>query len=241
MCTRASAVLAFSLFVAACGGDDTTETADAVPLPPDASTTPDVNVACQEPTSVLPYEFRPLDLTSTGVVTTMQNGTTTAASIDATAGGSAGYAEYPFIYVDLATGTKVDISDVDSYSSTAWDIAFKRFLPRINGGDSGPGGVEVAVVFGVTSLDQVTTSPAANEFGTDDWATTDCELVAGPIGEPNTAMSTWYMYEGMTLAPQPWVYVLRLRDGTFRKFRFVNYYGGPTMTSGYLDVEWAPL
>jgi hypothetical protein len=226
-----------------CGGGDSTETPDAVPLPPDASQA-DAPLTC-EPTAALPYEWRPIEAVSTGGINlTTDTSGITSGTIDATAGGSAAAAENPYIYIDLTNGTKVAITDVDSYTQSSWDIALKRYVIRANSGDSGPGGVEVALAGG-TSLAEVTSIPAANEFGADDWSDSACELRAGPLGEPETAFGGWYAYDSSTHAvtPNAFVYVIRLRDGTYRKFRIITYYGFPTdATRGaYYEVEWAPL
>lgn len=211
----------------------------------DAAPGADANPACPDPTAALPYEWRPIDEVSTGAVTVTQVGNVTRAIVDASAGGTVGYGEKPFVYLDLATGTKVAITDVESYHSTDWDLAIKRYVVRINGGDSGPGGVEAAIVENKTSLDQVTMAPAGASFQTDDWATADCQLREGPIGEPETAIGMWYAYDVDTsrIVPNEWVILLTLRDGSTRKLRIVTYYGdaGNANRGAVYQLEWADL
>lgn len=68
----------------------------------------------------------------------------TTQTVDATAGGlgtPAGDPRNKYTYVNLATGSIVDLSDADAATSSDWDIAFKRSLLKLNGGLSGPKGV----------------------------------------------------------------------------------------------------
>src|SRR5262245_32374398 len=155
------------LSAAACG--ESSDSPDAAPPPPDAMPAPDSDPGC-EPTAALPFEWRPIDEVSTGQINLVTNATgTTSGTIDATAGGTAAAADNPYIYIDLQNNTKVDITDVDAYTQSAWDIAFKRYVILANGGDSGPGNVAVAFV-AATSLPDVTTVPPENQFATDDWS-----------------------------------------------------------------------
>ncbi|MGH8443778.1 MAG: HmuY family protein, partial [Solimonas sp.] len=45
------------------------------------------------------------------------------------------------VYYDLANGTVVDLADTAAATSTAWQIAFRRFEIKLNGGTSGSGEV----------------------------------------------------------------------------------------------------
>jgi hypothetical protein len=172
------------------------------------------------------------------------SGGVTSASIDATAGGLAGAADNPYVYVDLAGATKVAVTDTDSYTTASWDLAFKRASIRVDSGDSGPGDVQVAGVAAPT-LAAVTPAPPAADFHVDDWATADCGVASTPSGEPLTAFGTWYNYDDAThvLTPMANVYVIKARDGTLYKLRIETYYGDPAspMRGGFYKVEWAPL
>src|SRR5690606_5345610 len=111
--------------------------------------------------TALPAQWRPIAMVSAGEVVTAVDGAVTTASVDASAGGMASAADNPYIYVDLESGAKADINDVESFSSTDWDIALKRSSVRANGGDSGPGDVAVSMVE-AASLDEVTELPGAD-------------------------------------------------------------------------------
>ncbi|MBK9036430.1 MAG: HmuY family protein [Myxococcales bacterium] len=221
------------LLAVACGGDDGTADVDAGP-PIDAD-------GC-DPATALPTQWRPIATISAGAVNVTTAAGVTSGTIDATAGGTAAAADNPYVYLDLMTGTKVDISDTTALSSTAWHIAFKRAGIKINGGDSGPGDVAAAPV-AVEFLGDVDAVPAT--LTTDDWADATCTLIAGPTGEPATVMSTWYDYDDQThvLTPKTQVWVLRIAPGVHRKLRIVTYYGDAAnpMRGAYYQVEWAPL
>ncbi|HNF99249.1 MAG TPA: hypothetical protein PK493_18265, partial [Pseudomonadota bacterium] len=105
---------------------------------------PDLLARCE-----LPYDQRAINMVSTGVVTVAVDPgdpDTHSAQVDATAGGSMSYSKNPFVYLDLIAGKKAELTDVQAAQSGAWDIAFKRWQIKINGGDSGPGGVGAALV-----------------------------------------------------------------------------------------------
>jgi heme-binding HmuY-like protein len=218
-----------ALLAAACGDDGASESPDAAPA---------ADAPC-EPSSALPLQWRPIDIVSTGTVT----GSAAAAVVDATAGGLDGAADNPYIYLDLAAGARVDITDVDALESSAWQIAFKRSSIRINGGDSGPAGVTAAAVDAAT-LEEVTEAPASG-FATDDWADDQCNFIGLDSGEPATAFGFWYDYDDQThvVTPKAQVWIVRQADGTDYKLRIETYYGDEAnpMRGGIYRMAWAPL
>ena len=229
----------FALSVAACSGDDDDGGDDDVPNQPDAG-------GC-EPASALPLQWRPIAMVSTGAVTTETAGGVTSATIDASAGGLSGAADNPYVYIDLSGAggaAKVDVDDVTALDADTWDIAFKRASIRANGGDSGTGGVTVAVV-AAASLAEVTSAPADGEFAADDWASATCEFVGTPGGEPLSAFGEWYAYDDTTheVSPSAEVYVVKSRSGTLYKLRVITYYGDEAMPmrGAVYQVEWAAL
>ena len=229
---RSLSVLLLVLPLAACGGDD------VAVVSPDAA----IDAAGCDPSAALPTQWRPIAMVSTGAVNVTTAGGVTSGTIDATAGGTAAAADNPYVYLDLMAGTKLDLTDTASLTSTAWHVAFKRAGIKLNGGDSGPGQVAAAVVNAAT-LAEVTTAPGALEL--DDWADPDCALIAGPTGEPATVMSTWYDYNDQThvLTPKAQVWVIRIAPDVFRKLRIVTYYGDTAnpMRGAFYRVEWAAL
>ena len=233
------ACLALALF--ACSDDGNSAIPDAPSLEPDAPAT-DAPAGC-DPATALPTQYRPISLVSTGAVTVTTAGGITRGTIDATAGGIANAPDRPYVYLDLSTGTRVDLTDIEARASTAWDLALKRASLRTNSGDSGPGGRTLAVVDAAT-LAEVTSAPTTG-FGTDDFATDDCMPQTLPGGEPLSAFGEWYAYDVDTHAvmPKAEVYVLDRGDGTKYALRLITYYGDTAspMRGAFYQVEWKAL
>jgi hypothetical protein len=210
---------------------------------PDIEPTPDSPGGGCDPASILPGNFRPIPLVSTGLVTVTTTGGVTSGTIDATAGGLMGSADNPYIYIDLQAGTKVAINDLDARSSTAWDIMLKRASLRVNSGDSGTGGRKLAVV-PAADLAAVTAAPPSG-YTVDDFADASCMLVTLPAGEPTSAFGEWYNYDPNThvVTPKSEVYVLERPDGSHTALRIVTYYRSPQtmMGGGFYTVEWKQL
>lgn len=244
--TRFALLLSSLSLVAACT-DDADDDHDDAHDAPDAAADPEPDAepddGCDEP-SVLPAQWRPIDRVSTGTVTTTSASGVTTAVIDATAGGTMMAADNPYVYVDLVAGAKVEISDVDSLDDDRWHVAFKRAGIKANGGDSGTGGVTIAVVAG-DSMEAVTAAPADGEFGADDWADAACEFVGLAGGEPATRMGEWYDYDpsAHALTPQAEVYVVRIPGEGDVRVEIETYYGDGAnpMRGAIYRVRWAAL
>lgn len=221
------------LVLAACGDDGASTPVDAAVA---------IDAAGCDPTTALPTQWRPIAMVSAGALSVTTTNGVTSGTIDATAGGTAAAADNPYIYLDLMAGTKVAITDTASLTSTAWHVGLKRAGIKLNGGDSGPGQVAAAAVNAAT-LAAVTAAPGG--LTTDNWADGDCNLLAGPTGEPASVMSTWYDYDDQThvLTPKAQVWVIRIAPGVFRKLRVVTYYGDNAnpMRGAFYRVEWAAL
>ena len=198
-------------------------------------------VGC-DPATVLPNSYRPIPTVSTGAVTVTASGATMQGTVDATAGGTSMSADRPYIYVDLKTGTRVDVDDLAARGSTGWDIMLKRASLRTNSGDSGPGKRTLATVQ-ATSIDAV--SAPASGYASDDFTTADCMLDASPGGEPKSAFGEWYDYNAEThvVTPKGEVYVIEREDGSRTAFRIVSYYGDAAnpMRGAFYSVEWKQL
>jgi hypothetical protein len=136
-----------------------------------------------------------------------------------------------WVHLDLETKTEVTAAD------PAWDLAFQRFKIKIDGGVSGAGGMEVAVL------------PAA-DFGAMAVAPADGYITDDPDGddegsEPELAFlrgDGWYSYDPAThvLAPRDRVHVVRSVEGGYFKLEMTNYYDGAG-TSGFPTFRWAPV
>ena len=193
------------------------------------------NELCPDPSAALPAGYRFIDKISTATISETPDG---ALHVDATAGGFTNYADNPFLYLSFESGVpeKVEITDVDAYENTAWDIALKRMVIRANGGDSGPGDAKVA-----TTARGSSTAPNDDSFAMDDFATDNCELNAGQIGEPVTAFGSWYQYdfENNRVKTDDRTFIIQRQNRTVR-LEFENYYGvnGNSDGANYI-IRWS--
>ena len=210
---------------------------------PDASAQHDAGADLGAARCELPYDQRAIDQVAAGLITVAaQPGdpTTFTAQIDATAGGSSNYGENPFIYIDLINGKKVAITDVQAEHSGDWDMAFKRWQIKLNGGSSGPGMVGAARVAG-KDLADVTTAPAG-PYATDNYFDAQCNVVLDDIDGLQTVLADWYDYEmgTMRLTPKKEVIVLNRRDQKGHiKVQLTTYYNG-TVSANY-GLTWSLL
>ena len=174
---------------------------------------------------------------SSGTVATTQDGDDNVSTIDASAGGMSSSHMNPYVYVSLSDGLKVEVDDESALDSTDWDIAFKRSIIRINGGDSGPGqgGVAYYPSGEYATFDAV---PQSSDYTVDEFIDEDCDVLTGPIGGPNTAFSMWYDYdvETHTMTIREGVYVVRGADGeSVHKFVVEEY------DDGAFNIRWQSL
>ena len=143
--------------------------------------------------------------------------------VDASAGGDAD----PWVYVSLSSAAAVAVTDLEALSSTAWDLAFKRYVIRTNGGDSGAGqGGALRVSLPWDSVDASTQGDRV--LPSESLLNDDCELVTGDFGDPVTTFSSWYEYDlaTHTLSPVDATYLVSAADGTPYKLQLLEYVGG---------------
>ncbi len=174
------------------------------------------------------------------------------ATVDASAGGFMGAARNPFLYIDLDTGAKVEVTDlVAGRTDATWDIAVRRTATFINGGDSGPGNVEITRLTGTTFEDVSAASIGPGTvFVTEDGVDVNCQVIPSPTGfgsvlsvfeqiNTNTSSGSWFDYgvggAGVSTYPDH-VYILRGTDGgkTY-KFSFDAW------ESGVYTIRWAEI
>lgn len=112
-------------------------------------------------------------------------------------------------YVDLARGSVADDP------ASGWDLAFRRFEVRINGGagSTGRGG---AIDLGAVPLDSVSSLPADGYRG----------MEAAGRDTTNAVLDHWYAYSYTThvLTPKDRTLAVMTRDGRRAAVRFVSYY-----------------
>ena len=171
--------------------------------------------------------IQPIDQVSNGAVSEMNN----VLSIDASAGGIGNSGSRPYVYIDLDDGTKASITDKQAFDDDKWDLGLERVVLRVNGGDSGTGGVKVARK-SAASLGEVTMVPASGSFAADDFVDDfNCDIRTGPIGNPQTAIgNSWYTYEMSNgqhkVVPTDNVYVIETTDGNHVKIKINSYSDG---------------
>lgn len=213
--------------ILACSSTTTTTTTNPTPdssTPDDAQTDAGIDAPVNACSAVITSLLKPLDQVSTGAVSIVsQAGSTKTLYIDATAGGFGMQDSYPRVYVNLDTGTRVDITDKQAATSTAWDLAFKRPVIFTNDGDGGVGQGGSVIV--AKAFDQVTSADAVG-FSLESFVDKDCNPKTDPTGDILTTMSTWYDYnqQTMQLTPKATTYVIRGGTGKLFKLAFLSYY-----------------
>jgi hypothetical protein len=149
--------------------------------------------------------------------------------VDATAGGFGGTQGWVYGRFTDDGLLKVDISDIDSLGSMEWDIAFRRFVIRINSGYGGPSCVTAARTAADTDFDALDAVPADLRFNTEQFMSDPegCTIVAdgSGLGSPGVVLQNWWTYPDC-VATTGNVYVLSLKDGRRLKLVVNQYYGG---------------
>ncbi len=188
-------------------------------------------------------------------ITNVADGAGWVSTINATGGGPS--PTKSFLYASFTSEglTKVQLSDELALSNVLWDIAFRRFIVRLNGGDSGPSCVSAAIAGGAAygSVDANSSTGVPELDGFFDDACTFVDDGSGLPTSPKTALSGFYAYQQcvrMTGA----VHVITLADGRRVKAEVLGYYqtdaaqaacqaGTPQQGAlgGYIKLRWAFL
>ena len=161
-------------------------------------------------------------------ITSAADGAGFTSDIDATAGGAFTSTPDSYTYGKFTDAglIKVDISDEDSLTSMKWDIAFRRYVVRINSGDSGPSCVQAARVPGTAKYEEISAVPAKLTYHVDDYFTDGCDVIPDGTGLPNspaTALSSYWTYPGC-VKMSDFVFVVALADGRHVKLIVDDYY-----------------
>jgi hypothetical protein len=214
---------------------------------------------CAEPDEV-PCEdaaYQTLELKSAiaaGDIATTVDGDQFVTHVDATAGGFPATDSYVYARFTTEGLEKVDISDEESLESMEWDIAFRRFIIRVNSGVSGPSCVSVARTAAATRFDEVRAVPAGLSFHVEEFFTDSCDLIVdgSGLGSPGVVLQNFWTYPGC-VAMTGNVYVVEPRDGAAIKLEVLSYYApevqetcdvqgevpaGPT-GAGNITMRWA--
>lgn len=188
----------------------------------------------------------PIDKVSTSQVAVVSTaGATKKIYVEAAAGGQAGAAKNPRVYVDLSTGARVDLTDKTAATSTAWDLALKRTVLFTNSGDGGPGkggAAELTKAFDAVTAADVSKAKAEKFFDA------DCNPILDQINNPNTTFASWYQYDTATngVTPADVTYVVRGGTGKLFKVKILSFTANPDGTTnraatGYFLLDVAEL
>lgn len=142
-----------------------------------------------------------------------------------------------WVYLDL--DARAGLTPAEAETSDAWDLAFRRFHVKVNGGVSGSGDVAVARVPD-TAFAELDAAPDtgyeadAEDTDADDDSVTDYVISGGP--------SPWFDYDisDHTLLPKDVVYVVRTGEDTYFKLVFTDYYD-EAGTSGVISFRWSEV
>ncbi|MET0792778.1 MAG: HmuY family protein [Polyangiaceae bacterium] len=188
------------------------------------------------------------DIVSTGHVTVLSSSAgVTTLYVDASAGGVTAAASNPWTFISLADGSKIEVTDLSSVESTAWDLALKRAQIYSNSGDGGPGEGSAALID--KDFDQVTSADAADaSFSSESFFDSECTPnVQASTGALYTSFIDWYAYDEAThvLTPASGTYLVHGGTGKLYKLAFENYYatetGGTGMTGGAYLLKFKAL
>lgn len=175
-------------------------------------------------------QFGALEMVSSGTVQLLDDtaGVKTL-YVDATAGGQNGTATHPWIFIALSTATKVEVNDLTSLQSVAWDLALKRASIYGNGGEGGPG--VGASAFLQKDFASVTSADATGaDFISEEFFDDDCNPIVDLTGAASTSFSAWYNYDAAAhvLSPVSGTWLVRGATGKLFKLRVKSYYATPS-------------
>ena len=189
---------------------------------------------CTEPQELVCFDDLLLDLSlqgdavSDGSVDTQNEGDDFVTRVDASAGGYNNAANNPWVYIRFTDSgaEKVEIDDETALESMDWDMSLRRFIIRLNGGNSGPSCVG-AVTFLEQDYESLSSVPEGVQFAQDSYYTSDCTLIndsSGLPGSPQVSLGSWWEYPGCVKTTN-YPHIVQLADGRTIKLRIEQYYG----------------
>ncbi|MDE0205983.1 MAG: HmuY family protein [Candidatus Tectomicrobia bacterium] len=121
-----------------------------------------------------------------------------------------------WIYFDFSRAAVVPVLDP---KTDGWDLAFKRYVVRTNGGRSNPDGQGAVLKLARRDFAALTGVPQEPQFQAD-------VHPKNRLHPFNPAFEKWYNYSYLAnvLAPKPEIYVIRTQDGKYAKMRMLSYY-----------------
>ena len=223
-CLIAIALLGGCSGTSSSGGSDLAATADLAAAPDLAggACAPGRNVPCTDNQIIdLPLYKR----ASSRTVESAVDGTGFTGHVDASAGGFAPTESFVYVKFGKSGISRVSLGDEAALGSLDWDLAFRRYLIRLNSGVSGPGCVVATAAPGGSTYDELTTAPAGLAFHDEAYYDSGCTLVDDGSGlmSPGTVIDHFWTYSMcVQMTGQP--YLVRLGDGRLIKFVVTSYY-----------------
>ena len=223
-------------------------------------TSENTQAVCNEPAELTCFDSVILDLSlqddavSDGGVETTSEGEDFVTQVDASAGGYNNATSNPWVYIKFedSGATKVSIDDESALESMDWDMSLRRFMIRLNGGDSGPSCVSSTTLL-EQSYEDLSAVPEGLTYFVDEFYTSDCTLIndsSGLPGSPQLSLGSWWEYPGCVKTTD-YPHLIQLANGRVIKLRVEQYYGegqdtcnttnSPGSDSGQIVLRWRYL
>jgi hypothetical protein len=148
--------------------------------------------------------------------------------------------ENKWVYFSFDKNDTLQISDPKN--STNWDLAFKRFYIRSNGGLSGIGnaGADSINSKNQSGFDSYNTVSNIANFSADKYMQVMTYMGYG-MDTVNPVLYTWFNYNLTTnqLIPTNMIFVVKTANGKFAKIWIESYYNDKDLTSGYVKFLYS--
>jgi hypothetical protein len=144
--------------------------------------------------------------TSGPLVSAVVLGSSTFLKVDATS-------KSAWVYVDLDESQELKVDE--AFATNAWDLAFKRFEIKMNGGSQSSSGVVAVAVFKNQPFEETLKAPAQGY------------LQDGADSVFAKEADGWYVYDltgSHGLTPRPVLYIVKSSQGAYFKLRMLDYY-----------------
>lgn len=143
--------------------------------------------------------------------------------------------EDAWVYLSLGDGKQVEPQT--PLQSTGWDLSFQRFKVKSNGGISGIGAVEIAILPGADF-------DALREAPKEGYVVDQADSADEDEDEDYVLLSdgAWYTYNptSHTLSPRDIIYVIHSAGGDYYKLQMLSYYDDAG-TPGHPVFRWAAI
>jgi hypothetical protein len=121
-----------------------------------------------------------------------------------------------WLYFDFSRNAVVAVQDP---KTDDWDLAFRRYIIKANGGVTNPAAQGALFNLGEHDFAAVTRVPEQAVFVSDIHP-------KNRLHAYNPVVEKWFNYSYLSnvLAPKPVVYIVRTQDGKYAKMRLISYY-----------------